>query len=105
MSSHRFLPYLLITVAGLIWGGTFSLALIATGQGAHPLAISAWQVVVTGIFFAFVCAIAKVPLFRFRNIRYYTVLAIIGITAPNLAYYYAAPHLSADLCDDDCAAL
>ena len=95
MSSHRFFPYLLITLAGLIWGATFSLALMATAEGAHPLAISAWQVVVTSVFLVFVCWYAKVPIFRFRNLRYYAVLAIIGITAPNLAYYYAAPHLSA----------
>ena len=57
MSSHRFFPYFLITVAGLIWGATFSLALIATGEGAHPLAISSWQVVVTGIFFFVFCGV------------------------------------------------
>lgn len=97
MSGHRFFPYLLITVAGLIWGATFSLALIATGEGAHPLAISAWQVVVTGLFFVGFCRVTNIPIFRRRNIRHYTVLAVIGITAPNLAYYYAAPHLSAGI--------
>ena len=97
MSNHRFFPYLLITVAGLIWGATFSLALMATSEGAHPLAISAWQVVVTGLFFVGICLIAKIPAFRFRNFRHYAVLAVIGITAPNLAYYYAAPHLSAGI--------
>lgn len=97
MSNHRFFPYVLITVAGLIWGATFSLALLATGEGAHPLAISAWQVVVTGVFFVGFCRLVNIPIFRFRNIRHYTVLAVIGITAPNLAYYYAAPHLSAGI--------
>ena len=97
MSSHRFFPYFLITVAGLIWGATFSLALIATGEGAHPLAISSWQVVVTGIFFFVFCRLTGIPVFRFRSLPYYTVLAVIGITAPNLAYYYAAPHLSAGI--------
>ncbi len=95
MSNHRFFPYLLITVAGLVWGATFSLALVATGEGAHPLAISAWQVVVTGIFFIAFCRMTDTPVFRFRNMRHYLILAVIGITAPNLAYYYAAPHLSA----------
>ena len=97
MSNHRFFPYLLITCAGLIWGATFSLALIATGEGAHPLAISSWQVVVTGIFFFVFCRLTGIPVFRLRNISYYTVIAVIGITAPNLAYYYAAPHLSAGI--------
>ena len=97
MSNHRFFPYLLITVAGLIWGATFSLALMATSEGAHPLAISAWQVVVTGVFFIGFCGIACIPVFQFKHIRHYVVLAVIGITAPNLAYYYAAPHLSAGI--------
>ena len=97
MSNHRLIPYILITVAGLIWGATFSLALIATGEGAHPLAISSWQVVVTGVFFLAFCRLAGVPVFRLRNIPYYAVLAVIGITAPNLAYYFAAPHLSAGI--------
>ncbi len=97
MSNHRFFPYLLITGAGIIWGATFSLALIATGEGAHPLAISSWQAVVTGIFFFVFCRLTGIPVFRLRNIPYYTVIAVIGITAPNLAYYYAAPHLSAGI--------
>lgn len=97
MSNHRFFPYLLITVSGLIWGATFSLALMATSEGAHPLAISAWQVVVTGAFFIVFCLLVGIPVFQFRNLRHYAVLAVIGITAPNLAYYYAAPHLSAGI--------
>ncbi|MEM7563379.1 MAG: DMT family transporter, partial [Pseudomonadota bacterium] len=35
--------------------------------------------------------------FRSKHLIYYTVLAIIGITAPNLLYYNAAPHLSAGI--------
>lgn len=97
MSNHRFFPYALITVAGLIWGVTFSLALMATSEGAHPLAISAWQVVVTSIFFVIFCLMAKVPVFRLRHFSYYLVIALVGIVTPNLAYYYAAPHLSAGL--------
>lgn len=97
MSNHRFFPYALITIAGLIWGVTFSFALMATSEGAHPLAISAWQVVVTGFFFVVFCLMAKIPAFRFRHFRYYLVIALVGIISPNLAYYYAAPHLSAGI--------
>jgi hypothetical protein len=32
MTEHRLFPYFLIVAAGLIWGATFSLALIATEQ-------------------------------------------------------------------------
>ncbi len=97
MSRHRFFPYFLILVAGLIWGATFSLALMSTAEGAHPLAISAWQVVITSLFLVVLCLLAGVPVFRLRHIRYYALIAVIGITAPNLAYYYAAPYLSAGI--------
>ncbi|MCP4873888.1 MAG: DMT family transporter [Gammaproteobacteria bacterium] len=97
MTEHRLFPYLLILAAGMIWGATFSLALIATGQGAHPLALSAWQVAVTAAFFLVACLLSRTTLFNFRNLRHYLVLALVGITAPNLFYYYAASHLSAGI--------
>jgi drug/metabolite transporter (DMT)-like permease len=97
MTEHRLFPYLLILGAGAIWGATFSLALIATAAGAHPLGLSAWQVVLTALFLLVACLGARVSLFNFKNLRHYLVLALVGITAPNLFYYYAAPHLSAGI--------
>ncbi len=97
MTEHRLFPYSLIIAAGLIWGLVFSLALIATAQGAHPLGLSAWQVVLTAAFFLVVCLISRTRLFNFKNLRHYIVLALIGITVPNLLYYNAAPHLSAGI--------
>ena len=97
MTEHRFFPYLLILAAGIIWGASFTLALIATADGAHPLALSAWQVVVTAVLFLPICLVSRIALFDFRHIRHYLVLALAGITAPNLLYYYAAPQLSAGI--------
>lgn len=97
MTEHRLFPYFLILGAGVIWGATFSLALIATAQGAHPLGLSVWQVILTAAFFLVACIVAGVPLFRRTNLRHYAILAVVGITAPNLLYYYAAPHLSAGI--------
>ena len=94
MSEHRLFPYFLIVAAGLIWGATFSLALIATEQGAHPLGLSAWQVALTAALFLAARLIWRFSLFNLRHLRHYIVLAVVGITAPNLFYYYAAPHLS-----------
>ena len=94
---RRLIPYLLILAAGVIWGATFSLALIATSAGAHPLGLSAWQVVLTAAFFLAVCAVTRVRPFRLAHLPQYSVLAVIGITAPNLFYYYGAPHLSAGI--------
>jgi len=97
MTEHRLFPYFLILAAGSIWGATFSLALIATEQGAHPLGLSAWQVALTAAFFLAARLFLNFPLFNFKNLRHYIVLAVVGITAPNLFYYYAAPHLSAGI--------
>ena len=89
MREHRLFPYLLILGAGFIWGATFSLALIATAEGAHPLGLSAWQVVLTAGFFLLVCLLSRVRLFDLNHLHHYAVLALVGITAPNLFYYYA----------------
>jgi len=97
MAEHRLFPYFLILGAGVIWGATFSLALIATAQGAHPLGLSAWQVVLTALFFLIIFPFSRFTLFNPRHLRHYLVLALVGITAPNLFYYYAAPHLSAGI--------
>jgi len=97
MTEHRLFPYFLILAAGAIWGLVFSLTLIATAQGAHPLGLSAWQVVLTAAFFGVVCLVSGITLFNFANLRHYVVLALIGITVPNLLYYNAAPHLSAGI--------
>lgn len=97
MIEHRLFPYLLILGAGAIWGGVFSLTLIATAGGAHPLGLSAWQVALTAIFFLAACLLGRVTAFKLTNLRHYLVLALIGITVPNLLYYYAAPFLSAGI--------
>ncbi len=97
MRSHRILPYLLILAAGIIWGSTFSLALIATSGGAHPLAITTWQVLLSAIMFIVMCLIMRVQVFDFRNLDKYFVISAFGIVAPDILYYSAAPHLSAGI--------
>ncbi len=97
MTSHRFFPYFLIVGAGLLWGSTFSLVLIATSEGVHPLGLLAWQILLTALMFLGVCLWSRVRLFNYRHLRHYLVLAVFGITLPTLFYYYAAPHLSAGI--------
>ena len=97
MNTHRLLPYLLILTSGVVWGGTFSLTLVATAEGAHPLGISAWQATITAGLFAGYCLLRRIPFFQLKHIYNYVVIALVGVTLPNLAYYYAAPHLSAGI--------
>jgi len=97
MSKILFLSYALIIVAGAIWGGVFSLVLLAASDGAHPLGISVWQVVITALLFVVYRVVVKKPIFRRDNWGHYTVLAIVGICFPSLSYYYAASHLTAGI--------
>ncbi|MFT5259864.1 MAG: drug/metabolite transporter (DMT)-like permease [Gammaproteobacteria bacterium] len=97
MPNARLLPYLLITIAGLMWGGTFTLALIATADGAPALTLTAWQVLVSAVLFALGCLITGKRTFVFKHIDKYLVIAFLGVIVPDLLYYNAAPHLSAGI--------
>jgi drug/metabolite transporter (DMT)-like permease len=97
MSKTLYLSYALIIIAGAIWGGVFSLVLLAASEGAHPLGISVWQVIITALLFVVYRVLVKKPIFRRVNLDHYTVLAIVGISFPSLSYYYAASHLTAGI--------
>jgi drug/metabolite transporter (DMT)-like permease len=97
MTNHRLLPYLYILVAGVLWGSTFSFALIATADGTHPIALTLWQVLLTAMVFVFICLYKKLPIFKLKNLRQYLIIGILGIVGPDILYYSAAPHLSAGI--------
>ena len=91
------MPYILILTAGVIWGSTFSLALITTADGADPLGITTWQVAITALVFIAICLTCRVPVFRLQHLRQYAIIAAIGVIIPDILYYNAAPHLSAGI--------
>ncbi len=95
MSRTSLIPYLLIIAAGVIWGSTFTLTLIATADGTAPVVLASVQVIICSMLFLVICKGTGVAFFLVLNLKYYTVLAILGIVAPNLLYFSAAPHLSA----------
>lgn len=97
MTKQAALPYLLILASGLLWGVTFSLALIATAEGASAVTLTAWQVVLSALIFIVICWVKKISAFRLKNLKYYSTIAVLGIVAPDLLYYSAAPHLSAGI--------
>ena len=97
MRNSPLLPYFLILTAGVLWGGTFSLALIATADGTHPMALTSWHVILGAVLFVVVCLVSKIPFFNFRRLPVYIVIAAIGLVFPDLLYYFAAPHLNAGI--------
>ena len=97
MNNPRILPYLLIFTAGVLWGATFSLALIATSEGTHPLTLTTWQAILTVIIAGAICLFGRVPAFRLRHLDKYLIIGLLGVVLPNTLYYHAAPHLSAGI--------
>lgn len=97
MKNSPFLPYVLIVTAGVVWGSTFSLAIVATADGTHPMALTTWHVMLAAVFFVIICLISKVPVFNFRHLPIYSVIAAIGLVLPDLLYYFAAPNLNAGI--------
>ena len=97
MLKHPLIPYVFILIAGILWGGTFSLALIATADGTHPLILTTWQVSVTAVVFIVICLYKKILVFQFKHLGKYFIIGVIGIIIPDILYYNAAPHLSAGI--------
>ena len=97
MTNPLILPYILILTAGVIWGSTFSLALIATADGTHPLVLTTWQVMLSVVIISGICMYSRVPVFQVRHLGQYCVVGTLGIVAPDILYYNAAPHLSAGI--------
>jgi drug/metabolite transporter (DMT)-like permease len=82
--------------AGVSWGATYSLAKLATQDGAPPLGIALWQGVVGATLLGFVEAIRRrrLPLDR-HHLLFYLVCGFLGTAIPSTLYFYAAPHLPA----------
>ena len=97
MRNSPLLPYFLILTAGVVWGSTFSLALVATADGTHPVTLTTWHVMLAAFLFIIVCLLSKVPVFRVRRLPVYIIIAALGLVLPDLLYYFAAPHLNAGI--------
>ncbi|MEM7194976.1 MAG: DMT family transporter [Pseudomonadota bacterium] len=90
--------YLLLLFAGVIWGATFSLALIATREGLHPIALTFSQALVGALILLSVCAAKhKLPSCSAENLKRYVVIAVLGTVLPGTLYFYAARHVPAGL--------
>lgn len=86
----------LLLVAGVSWGATYSLAKIATRDGAHPLGIALWQSVIGAAIIAVVETTRRrrLPLDRW-HLGFYLLCGLLGTAIPSTLYFYAAPHLPA----------
>ena len=67
MSRTSLIPYLLIIAAGVIWGSTFTLTLIATADGTAPVVLASVQVIICSMLFLVICKGTGVAFFRGRE--------------------------------------
>ena len=88
---RNLLPYTIVLITGVIWSTTFSLAKIATANGAHPIGLAFWHALGGALIMVVICAARKtwpettrVTLFRI------VVIALIGTALPGTLYFYAA---------------
>jgi drug/metabolite transporter (DMT)-like permease len=89
-------PYLLVLIAGSVWGSTFSLARIAAQADYHPIGLGFWQALGGGMLLAVVSLVrGKWPRLNRDNLIRFTVIAVLGTAVPGVLYFYAARHLPA----------
>ncbi len=89
-------PVAILLLLGTMWGGSFSLAKIATTAGVHPFGLMLWQAAGGAVIVLTFCALRR----RLRSIRrahlgFYAGCGLLGIVAPSAAIYFAASHAPA----------
>ncbi len=82
---------MILVSAGVLWAATFSLAKIATDQGAHPIGLAFWQAVGGALIMLVICALRKNwPEKSLRGLIRVLVVALLGTALPGTMYFYAA---------------
>lgn len=90
------LPVGNLLLLGTMWGGSFSLAKVATTAGVHPFGLLLWQSAGAAVILLAFCAFRRrLRAIRIAQIGYYTGCGLLGIVAPSTAIYWAAAHVPA----------
>ena len=88
--------WVVLLLAGVVWGVTFTLAKIVTEAGAHPLGMNLWQAVVGSIVLGLILLLKKVSLPVDReHIRFYLVCSLTGTILPGTLLFFCASKLPA----------
>ncbi|MEQ8664134.1 MAG: DMT family transporter [Rhodospirillales bacterium] len=96
-AAHRFMPWILLLVAGVPWGATFVLTILAVERGDHPVGITFWQTAIGAVaLFVFNAARGKpwIPLSA-AHVRFYAVCGVLGTALPTISFFYAAEYVQA----------
>lgn len=97
MSANKSLPWLILMLAGVPWGATFTLTLIAIERGDHPLGIALWQTMIGAAALLIFNALRGHWFFpvSWRHFLFYLVCGILGTALPLTIFLYAAEHIQA----------
>jgi drug/metabolite transporter (DMT)-like permease len=81
---------------GVTWGLTFSLAKIATSEGAHPLGITLWEAFLGAAILGAVTLVRRRPVSTESwALQLYAICGLIGTVVPGVLFFYAASRVSA----------
>ena len=88
---RNLLPYAIVLVVGVTWASTFSLAKIATANGAHPIGLGFWQALGGALIMLGICGVRKTwPKINQTTLFRIVVIALLGTALPGTLYFYAA---------------
>lgn len=89
-------PLLLLLALGTMWGSTFSISKLAIAHGVPPLGYGVWQCLGAASLLFLVTLARGEPLVLNRaSLRFGFLAGSMGITVPNLAFYFSIPHVPA----------
>lgn len=95
---RKSIAYLFVFLCGVLWGLTFSLARIATSEGAHPIGLSFWQAAGGAVFLLSIGIFRnKFPSLDRVSLVRYTIIGLIGTVIPGTLYFYAASRVPAGI--------
>lgn len=95
--SRLYINILLLLALGLVWGSGYAIARFAMTHNVPPLGYAFWQSLGPAILTCLFAVREGQALPKSKYWRYYAVCGLIGITIPNTAMYFAAPHVPAGL--------
>jgi drug/metabolite transporter (DMT)-like permease len=92
------LPVVLLLLLGTLWGASFSTSKIAISGGVKPLGYAVWQCLGPAAVLLIVGAFRGLrPPLGPRHLRYYFVAGQLGLTIPNVTFYFVIGHIPAGL--------
>jgi drug/metabolite transporter (DMT)-like permease len=92
--TRAILPAFVVALSGVAWGAFYVLAKLATTAGAHPMGLALWEGLVAGLM---LCGVYLARQGRLppgvRNLRFYAINGLLGLTVPAVAFFAVARHL------------